>query len=76
MDAECAQNSDQVLDAHPAIGCLDPPDYATRKIGALGQLSLGQPAQLPPRSDASSEAPLGAKNRGRSPSRVTFMIHI
>jgi hypothetical protein len=36
LDAERPQDSDQVLDADPAIGCLDPPNYSSRDIGALG----------------------------------------
>ena len=41
MNAEASQDSQEVLHANAAVGCLDTPNHATRDIRALGQLSLG-----------------------------------
>ncbi len=75
LNAERPQDSEQVLDADPAVGRLDAANHPSRDIGALCQLSLRETAQLPPCGDARRQAPLGSANRSGGCS-MNFMIHI
>jgi hypothetical protein len=76
LNAERPQDSEQVPDTDPAIGCLDASDYSSRDVGALCQLSLRKTAQLAPGSDALCQAPLSAANRDRRGSAWCFMLHM
>lgn len=76
LDAECPQDSQQVLDTDAAIACLDAPNYASRYVGAPGQLSLRKAAQLPPRGHALCQAALGTANRHWNRSMLDFVLHI
>jgi hypothetical protein len=76
LDAECPQDSQQVLDADAAIARLDAPNYSSRYVGALSQLSLREAAQLPPRGDALCQPALGTADRRWNCSVLNFVVHI
>jgi hypothetical protein len=75
-NAERPQDSEQVLDADPAVGRLDAANDPARDVGTIRHLSLRKTAQLPPRGDAVRQAPLGSANWDRGCSVLGFMLHI
>jgi hypothetical protein len=76
LNAERPQDAKQVLEPDSAVGRLDAANHSSRDIGALGELSLGETAQLPPRSDTFSQAPQATANRDRRLAIPHFMVHM
>jgi hypothetical protein len=72
--AKRAQHPQEGIDAHATVTALEPLDGCARDVGSLGELRLGQPAQLAPGCNVISEPALSPEDGTRA-FRGSFKRH-